>query len=740
MNKVFDSKPSYPHEIMNLNNISLHPKILEFLKEHEIESFYPPQQQAIPEVIQGKNLVLSIPTASGKSLVAYIAILNRLLKEQGKALYVVPLIALAREKYEELRLFEKLGLKVGISTGDLDDSDPRLSKYDIIVCTSEKADSLLRHKVKWVQTVKVLVIDEIHLIHDPTRGPTLEVLIAHFRALNPQTQIIALSATIQNATELSIWLDASLVQSDWRPVVLKEGVCYDQIIEYNDATQVPIATTQKDVLFSLVQQSLKQDGQVLIFVNTRRSTVSVAKNLSILIGPLLRTEDHQNIQSVLESMKHHHVEHTSIDTELVNCITSGIAFHHAGLSSFQRRTVEQAFKKRIIKCIVATPTLAAGVNIPAQRVIIRDLWRYDPSFGMRPIPVLEYKQQAGRAGRPRYDTFGEAITIAKDERQKQQILAEYIHGDVEPIYSKLGNQAALRMHLLAAIATQFVETTEDIYNFIDRTFYAYQADTYALRDTIDETIEFLIEKGFIVKENETISATIFGQRTSSLYIDPLSAVQLKSALELSQTKEVSEISFLHAICSTPDVRSLYLRRNDGWVEKQVDELRESLLFDVSPQSSEEYEWFLSDMKTALLLNDWIEEKTEEQLISRYGIGPGDIHSIVESGEWLLHATREFARMYNFSLVPFLTGLGMRIRHGCKKELLTLISLKGIGRIRARALYKEGFKTMSDLHNVSVERLSKVKTIGPRIATRIKNQLGETGDQGDRTLTKFLEDE
>ena len=143
---------------------------------------------------------------------------------------------------------------------------------------------------------------------------------------------------------------------------------------------------------------------------------------------------------------------------------------------------------------------------------------------------------------------------------------------------------------------------------------------------------------------------------------------------------------------------------------------------------------------ALLLKDWIEERTEDQIISRYGVGPGDIHSIVDAGEWLLHATREFSRMYNFSLVPFLTGLGMRMKYGCKQELLNLISLKGIGRIRARALYKEGFHTTGDLREVSIERLSKVKTIGPRIATRIKDQLGQSKQETKTDLNDFIEDE
>jgi helicase len=164
---------------MKIEELPLNKDIIDILKEHDISELYPPQAEALPFVLKRENMVLSIPTASGKSLVAYLAIVHRLINEGGKALYVVPLKALAREKYEELQLFEKLGLKVGISTGDLDDSDPRLARFDIIVCTSEKADSLLRHRVTWMDKIKVLVIDEIHLIHDPSRGPTLEVIISH---------------------------------------------------------------------------------------------------------------------------------------------------------------------------------------------------------------------------------------------------------------------------------------------------------------------------------------------------------------------------------------------------------------------------------------------------------------------------------------------------------------------------------------------------------------------------------
>lgn len=718
---------------MTIEQFGLDPQVQEILKSQGIIDFYPPQAEALPFALRGEHLVLSIPTAAGKSLVAYLAIVQRLKHEGGKAFYIVPLRALAREKYEDLKVYEKLGLKIGISTGDLDESDVRLSKYDIIICTSEKADSLLRHGLHWLDKIKVLVIDEIHLIHDSTRGPTLEVIIAQIKALNPHTQLIALSATIKNAVELADWLGGKLIQSDWRPVVLKEGVFFHNTIKYNDGSTKKIEGDTKKALELLVKESLKDGGQTLIFVNNRKSTVSLANRLSSVVAELLSEDEKKQLKKLVSSMKQQQAETASIEQSLVTSVESGVAFHHAGLESSQRRLVEQGFKNHQIKCIVATPTLAAGVNIPARRVIIRDLWRYDENFGMAPIPILEYKQQAGRAGRPRYDTVGEAITIAKDSNQRDQIFFNYILADTEPIYSKLGSQSALRMHLLAAIATQFVHNSEEMYTFIQSTFYAYQTDESTIKKEVDTAVEFLLQNQLIEEIRDSYMSTLFGSRTSSLYIDPLSAIQLKTALERSNGKEVTAVSILHAICSTPDLRSLYLRGTDSWVEEKAEGIKQSLLLDTPHASSDEYEWFLSDLKTAFLLEDWIEEKPYDALVQKYNIWPGDVHTIVEMAEWLLHATREFARMYNFSCVSDVNNLLIRVQNGCKEELLNLVTLKGIGRVRARALYREGFKTVNDLGNVPMERLAKIKGIGTAVAKNIKHQIGESGVRGNKQL-------
>lgn len=723
---------------MKLDELDLDNRIIGILKEQEISELYPPQVEALPYVLKAENLVLSIPTASGKSLVAYLAIVNRLLNEGGKALYVVPLKALAREKYEELQAFEKLGLKVGISTGDLDDSDPRLARFDIIVCTSEKADSLLRHKVNWMNKIKVLVIDEIHLIHDPSRGPTLEVIISHFKALNPETQIIALSATIKNAIELSTWLESKLITSDWRPVPLREGVFYKNEVKFDDGKTLFFKNSDKTPLEKLVEDSIENKGQVLVFVNTRKSTISVANKIALIIENKLEKNEKENLKKLIEFYKDELPELTIVDKKLFNCLEKGVAFHNAGLSSIQRRIVERGFKDRIIKCIVATPTLAAGVNIPAQRVIVRDLWRYDPNFGMHPIPILEYKQQAGRAGRPRYDKFGEAITIAKNQEQKEEIFYRYIMGETEPIFSKLGSQSALRMHLLASIASGFVESIDGVYKFINSTFYAQQSDTLTLKDEIDEAIDFLKVNGFIeiINKNQFMS-TLFGKRTSSLYIDPLSALILKKALEKSCKKEFSTLSLLHAVCSTPDIRSLYLRSNDIWVEEKAEKHKGEFLIEQPEVSSQDYEWFLSDLKTASLIEDWIEEINEDYIITKYDVGSGDIYNIIETVSWILHAAREFARMYNYSCISEVNDLILRVEYGCKKELLNLVSLKGIGRVRARALFNEGFKTINDLRGVPVKRLAQIKSIGEGVAKSIKNQIGEKDKGEEKELSEFI---
>jgi len=695
---------------MKIDELEINQGIKEILKKHGIVELYPPQAEALPHAIKGKNILLSIPTAAGKSLVAYITIVQAAL-DGYKSIYIVPLKALAREKYEDLLAFKELGIKVGISTGDLESRGSYLGKYDIVVCTSEKADSLLRHNAEWLYDVKVVVADEIHLLNDASRGPTLEMIIARFRTMQ-DVQVIGLSATIKNADEIAKWLEAKLIASNWRPVPLKEGILFGRKIYFADGSEAIIKNARIE---GLLEDVLEGNGQALIFVNTRRIAQSNAERLRAITSRFLNQEK----EKLEEIAKKVGSEENMVARKLAECIKDGVAFHHAGLSNMARESVEKAFKKGLIKCIVATPTLAAGINIPARRVIIKNLWRYSElEGGMRPIPVMEIKQMMGRAGRPRYDKYGEAILIARNKMEKDRIWYDYIMADVEPIYSKLASEAALRMHLLALIATNFAITWDEILQFMKKTFYVHQLGMLP-EEKIWEVIDFLEINEFIESIGERWHATLFGKATTNLYLDPLSALQMKKAL-IAGTG--SNFAYLHAISATPDMRCIYASYKDEWIEEKIEQ-EEFLLPAPSPYEPE-FEFFMAEVKTASLLEDWINEKKEDEIILKYNVGPGDIHAKVETAEWLLHAMEELARLFNFKAVPILAKLRLRVKYGCKEELLNLTKLKGIGRVRARQLYKHGFKSISMLRKAGVEVIASVPTIGKKIAENIKRQVGD----------------
>lgn len=695
----------------HIDDLPVETALRQAIKAQGITELYPPQQEALPLVMEGHNVVLSVPTASGKTLVAYLAILDAALRGK-KSLYIVPLRALASEKWEGLQPFRDLGVRVGISTGDLDQASSHLANYDIVICTSEKADSLLRHGASWLNDVEIVVADEIHLINDYSRGPTLEMVLTRLRVMNPDLQVIALSATIRNADAIAAWLQARLVQSEWRPVPLKEGVFYDNTIYFLDGTEKTVIGEGRTE--PLVTDILEEEGQALVFVNSRRSAQRYARKLMKAVDPFLGSE-RAELQKAAEDIRSSE-DATEIGKQLAECLEHGVAFHHAGLLHRHRTLIESLFRQRILKCIVATPTLAAGVNTPARRVIMQHIYRYSREAGcMVPIPLMEVKQAMGRAGRPGYDAVGEAVLLAKSQEDKQRLIEEYLMGEVEPVYSKLGSEPSLRTHVLALIATNFAVTRDEILAFLARTFAAYQAGTVP-EDTVEDILLFLEENGFIARSG-IWKATLFGQKTSGLYLDPLSALKMREALEAGRG---SDFGYLHAICATPDMRCLYLAKRDQWVEEKLEQ--EKLLLAPPLPMSPDYEWFLAEVKTAALLHDWIEEKHEDAIVQRYNVGPGDIRSKVEIAEWLLYALRELARQFNFQAVTPLTNLIMRVTYGCREELLNLVQLRGIGRVRARALYTAGFQSVNDLRGVSVERLARVPSIGTTIAKSIKEQV------------------
>ncbi|HLE97971.1 MAG TPA: DEAD/DEAH box helicase, partial [Candidatus Thermoplasmatota archaeon] len=711
---------------MRIQDLDLPPRVAEAFARAGYDVLWPSQEEAAPIAASGGNLVLAVPTASGKSLVAYLALLSRAARG-GKGLYVVPLRALASEKFEDLKaLSEPLGLRIGLAMGDLDAADPQLARLDVLVCTSEKADALLRHKAQWLTQVACVVADEVHLLDDADRGPTLEVLLARFRQLNPRCQVVALSATIQNSAEIARWLRATHVRSEWRPVELREGTLWGKAITFAGGAAVEVESSQEDASLALAEDSVSKGGQVLLFVGTRKSTEAAAEKLAGVLEAHLDGGTRNALAALAKEIASDE-EGTTVEKRLARCVKGGAAFHHAGLKNRERQLVERAFKGGLVKAISATPTLAAGVNLPARRVIVRDLRRYDADEGNQPIPVLEYKQMAGRAGRPKYDKVGEAVTIAKSFEERSEILLNYILAEPERVTSKLGTETALRVHLLASVAGGFVEDEAGLKEFVKHTFYAEQGDVWTIETRITAVLDFLLEHEFLESKGDKLAATKLGRRVSELYIDPASAVKLRAALDAAAERgaSVASLGWLHAVCATPDVRPMFLRRTDEWVGGEV-ESRESE-FLLAPPGGLDYEWFLAEAKTAFLLEDWIEEVHEDDLFKKYGAYPGDVRSKVDAAEWLLYATQEIARLLKRPVQRDLARLTTRVHHGAKAELLALLAFRGVGRWRARQLWRAGLRSRDELRKATLADLVRVQGIGPTVAASIKRELGEQPD-------------
>ena len=718
---------------MKITDLSIPESVKEIIIRSGLVELYPPQEEAIKAgALEGRNLVLASPTASGKTLVAEFCALKHILEKNGKTIYLTPLRALASEKYQEFKKYTSIRkpngkrIRIGISTGDYDSTDPWLERYDTIITTNEKADSLLRHRAKWMDEISLVVADEVHLLNDGERGPTLEVVLARLVQVNPDMQVLALSATINNVEEIAGWLKAGHVTTEWRPIQLNEGVVLHEEIQFKDGDARKIEKKSRNSAINLALSTIKSGGQALIFANTRRKAVTLAKKATSEVEGLLSKPVKRALARDADKILTAG-ERTRISELLAELVQHGTAFHHAGLGSGHRRVIEDSFRRGKIKVIAATPTLAFGVNLPARTVVIQDYRRYEPGYGYYPISVLEYKQMAGRAGRPKYDKVGEAILTAKTSDEADYLMESYILGKPERIWSRLAVERILRTHVLATIATDFAHTERGIYEFFGRTFYAHQYDVKAIKSVIAKILKYLYDEEMIDVAGDEIFATKFGKRVSELYIDPVSAVIILNALRLKPAY-LTDLSLLLMIAHTPDMAPKlrpYTQEIDQ-VAVFMEEHKEEFLMDIPDEWEDRiaYEELLGEVKTAMVLKGWVEEMSEDQTIERFRVQPGDLYRTIQNAKWLLHATHELALLFgNKQVRPQTLRLMERIEKGVKKELLPIVKLEGVGRVRGRILYNAGYKTIEDIKHAAIKDLVSLPLIGPRLAKKIKEQVG-----------------
>jgi helicase len=492
--------------------------------------------------------------------------------------------------------------------------------------------------------------------------------------------------------------------------------------------KIKISEKTDNPAMNLAFDTIKIGKQALVFVNTKRSAEKTAEE----IAKRIKSSDDVLLKLSLDVV-HSLSKPTKQCERLGRCVKKGIAFHHAGLTSKQKEIIENNFRSKKIKIICATPTLAVGIDVPAFRTILKDLKRYG-SHGLAWIPVLEYLQMAGRAGRPKYDKVGESICIAATEPDKNKIYEKYITGSPEDIYSKLAVEPVLRTYLLSLIAVGFVSTKKEIIKFFGKTFWAEQfRDMGKIGVIIDRMLALLVDWEFIIGGgeefqsanslgNEKYKATLIGKRVAELYIDPLTAYSIICCLRQAPNLGLC-FPYLQMISHSLEMKPLLRVRVKEQDKIQEALLKYGLLEDEPSIYDPSYGDFLSSVKTALMFNDWISEKDEEFLLEEYNVRPGEIKVKLDIGNWLLYCSEELSRMLQFKgLVRELMKLRIRVKYGVRAELIPLLKLKGVGRARARRLYFNEVRDIADVKKADLMKLRQI--LGEKLALDVKKQVGQ----------------
>ena len=673
-----------------------------------INSAYPyikefnPAQKAVLEsgyLDDKSNYIICIPTASGKTVLGVLPALKTIL-DGGKAVYAAPLLSIQNEKVKEFKAFEDHGINVG--------KHPASS--DLSVMVFESFDALTRFSWNTLRDVDTLIIDEFHMIGEFTRGPTLEAAITRAKIINPSMRIIALSATLKNIEEIEGWLEGTCIEHDYRPVPLHKEVLDAEMFNTKN---------KNDVIVKVLEKSIKDGSQALSFVSTRRFTESlatyVAKKIDKKINVKQREQFKEVSEKILDVPKKKGSLPTSTCLKLAESLEHGIAFHHAGLFNEQKEIIEDEFRNGNILMITATPSLMYGVNLPSKTVVIRDHTRWTGN-GPQPIPVFDYEQMSGRAGRPQYDDVGYSYLIAKTMDEALNLQEFYVEGEIEQTNSKLvDNKDAIFKQIIAQIASSLSKNLDELTDFFGKTLYGYQMNNNpsmalfaadSIKFELESALEFLLQIGIIRARPEGLKTTDFGNLIAKSNYSVETAVKIKEYI--SNINEINVNEFIYALCETPDVPLISFKGRKS-KDPVRDKLSEAGLFAVDIGNPE---------ATAVSLMEWVDERNEYEIENKYNVYSASTRRSAYEASRLVKFAKDTSEVLgNYSTLKEFDILSARLYYGVKEDIIPLVvGVKRLGRKRARNLVNI-FGT--DLSGVSESELQKIEGIGPKLAEKIK---------------------
>lgn len=666
-----------------------------------IKEFNPAQKAVIESgYLEDKsNYIISIPTASGKTVLGILPALKTILNG-GKAIYAAPLLSIQNEKVKEFKAFEEHGIKVG----------KHPSNSDLSVMVFESFDALTRFSWNVLREVDTLIIDEFHMIGEYSRGPTLESAITRAKIINPSLRIIALSATLKNIDEIEQWLDGKTVEHDYRPVPLNKEVLDAEMFNTKN---------KNDVIVKIVEKAIEDNSQALSFVSTRRFTESLATYVAKKIDKKTTKEQKQKFKQVADKLLEVPKKKGSLPTttclKLAEAAEKGVVFHHAGLFNEQKEIIEDEFRNGNILMITATPSLMYGVNLPSKYVVIRDHTRWT-SNGPTSIPVFDYEQMSGRAGRPQYDDVGYSYLVAKTMDEAFDLEARYVNGEIELTNSKLiDNKDAIYKQIIAQIASSLSKNLDDLNDFFGKTLYGFQMKNNpsmsmfaqdSLNWELESALEFLLQNGIIRATPEGLKTTDFGNLIAKSNYAVETAVKIKEYV--STMEKLNPAEMIYALAETPDLPLISFKGRKS-KDPVRDKLSECGLFAVDIGNPE---------ATAVSLIEWIDERNEYEIENAYNVYSASTRkSAYEASRLVKFAKNTLEVLGNYSNLKDMDYLSARLYYGVKEDIIPLVvGVKRLGRKRARLL----MKTFGDnLSEASEKDLQKVEGIGPKLAGKVK---------------------
>lgn len=666
-----------------------------------IKEFNPAQKAVIESgYLEDKsNYIISIPTASGKTVLGILPALKTILNG-GKAIYAAPLLSIQNEKVKEFKAFEEHGIKVG----------KHPSNSDLSVMVFESFDALTRFSWNVLREVDTLIIDEFHMIGEYSRGPTLESAITRAKIINPSLRIIALSATLKNIDEIEQWLDGKTVEHNYRPVPLNKEVLDAEMFNTKN---------KNDVIVKIVEKAIEDNSQALSFVSTRRFTESLATYVAKKIDKKTTKEQKQKFKQVADKLLEVPKKKGSLPTttclKLAEAAEKGVVFHHAGLFNEQKEIIEDEFRKGNILMITATPSLMYGVNLPSKYVVIRDHTRWT-SNGPASIPVFDYEQMSGRAGRPQYDDVGYSYLVAKTMDEAFDLEVHYVNGEIELTNSKLiDNKDAIYKQIIAQIASSLSKNLDDLNDFFGKTLYGFQMKNNpsmsmfaqdSLNWELESALEFLLQNGIIRATPEGLKTTDFGNLIAKSNYAVETAVKIKEYV--STMEKLNPAEMIYALAETPDLPLISFKGRKS-KDPVRDKLSECGLFAVDIGNPE---------ATAVSLIEWIDERNEYEIENAYNVYSASTRrSAYEASRLVKFAKNTLEVLGNYSNLKDMDYLSARLYYGVKEDIIPLVvGVKRLGRKRARLL----MKTFGDnLSEASEKELQKVEGIGPKLAGKVK---------------------